>query len=90
MKKKEKTLSSELEQAFNTLKKKREEAGSIPENGKKIVIVGEEKDFSGMALKVTKGVIRNGVYHSYKAGTKWEEIDVFGKRNIGFSYCDFK
>lgn len=89
MAKDNKTEAKEIEVALNTLKKKKEEAGIIPADKKKIKIVGGMKDFSGMTLKVKKGVIKDGQYYSYDAGTKWEDIDTFGRKNIRFSESDF-
>lgn len=89
-KNKEKIESKELENAINSLKEGKVQRGVIPDDKKRIKIVGDMKDFSGMTLKITKGVVKNDIYKSYKAGTKWEDIDVFGRKNIHFSESDFK
>ena len=82
--------SSEITDALSTLKKKKEDAGIIPADGKKIVVTDGRQDFSGKSLKIIKGLFKNGKNYSYKAGTKWEDIDVFGKKNIRFKESDFK
>lgn len=79
----------DIELALNTLKKKKEEAGTIPSDNKKIVVVNGKKDFKGRSLKVNKGLFKNGQNYTYKAGTKWEDIDIFGKKNIHFNESDF-
>lgn len=81
----------EVEKALNTFKEQKEKEGIIPKSNKKIVLMDNGvEDFSGMTLKITKGVIKNDVYYSYKAGTNWEAIDAFGKKNIRFNISDFK
>jgi len=81
----------DLQNAIDTIKKKKEFDGSIRSDNKKIIITENGiENFSGMTLRITKGVIRNDVYYSYKAGTKWEDIDIFGKKNISFNKSDFK
>lgn len=88
--KNEKIEKDEIQDAINTIKKRKEEVGAIPVDNKKIVVVENgKKNFSGMALKRAKSVIKNNVCYSYKAGTKWEEIDEFGKKNIDFNENDF-
>jgi hypothetical protein len=87
--KKEQTKGIEIEAALNILKDKKEAAGLIPASNKKIVIVDGQKDFSGKSLKIQKGLFKNGQMYTYAAGTKWENIDIFGKKNIHFSESDF-
>lgn len=90
MSKKEKIDNVEIESAINQIKRDREERGAVPTTSKKILVIENGvKSFSGMSLKKTKGVIKGGVYYSYKAGTKWEDIDSFGKKNIDFLESDF-
>ena len=87
---KNKIESLELEKAINTVKTNKEEKGIIPKSEKKIVIINGEKDFSGMTLKISKALYKNNQNYVYKAGTKWEDIDIFGKKNIKFTENDFK
>jgi len=79
----------ELEKTFAAIKGEKEVKGLIPSDGKKIVIIDGRKDFSGKALKIQKGVFKNGQMYTYSAGTKWEELDAFAKKNIVFSEGDF-
>lgn len=85
----EKIEKDDVELALNTLKKKKQEAGAIPNDNKKIVIINGKIDFKGKSLKVNKGLFKNGQNYTYKAGTKWEDIDNFGKANIRFNESDF-
>lgn len=88
-KKAAKDTAKEFESALNALKKKKEEKGIIPSDNKKVVIIDGKKDFSGKVLKIQKGLFKNGQNYTYSAGTKWEELDVFAKKNIHFSESDF-
>ncbi len=88
-KKNNEKLDSQLENALNTIKAKKEQAGIIPKNNKKIIIINGVKDFKGKSLRIGKGLFKRGQNYLYKAGTKWEDIDNFGKKNIHFSETDF-
>lgn len=81
--------ANEIEVALNVLKEKKEQAGQIPADNKKIVIIGGTQDFSGKSLRITKGLFKNDQNYSYAAGTKWEDIDLFGRKNIHFEESDF-
>lgn len=81
--------SKELEEALNKIKSQKEKQGDVPKNNKKIVIVNGRKEFKGKSLKIEKRLFLNGQNYVYLAGTKWEEIDEFGKKNIHFSESDF-
>lgn len=87
--KKNNELNSEIENTLNTLKKKKEERGNIPNNNKKIIIINNQKEFKGKSLKISKGLFKDGQNYVYKAGTPWEDIDIFGRKNIHFSESDF-
>ncbi len=80
--------NSDIQGALNTLKKSKEEKGIVPKSNK-IVIVNSKIDFKGKSLKINKGLFKGGQNYTYKAGTKWEDIDVFGKKNIHFKESDF-
>mgnify|MGYP005990432401 CR=1 FL=1 len=81
--------SKELEKALNKIKSQKEEKGDIPKNNKKIVIVNGRKEFKGRSLKIEKRLFKNGQNYVYLAGTKWDDIDEFGKKNLCFSESDF-
>lgn len=89
MTKDKKIESSELDKALDVLKAKKEESGIIPKSSKKTIIVNGKKEFKGKSLRIDKGLFKNGQNYTYKAGTKWADIDVFGKKNISFSESDF-
>jgi hypothetical protein len=84
-----KEQANEIEAVLNAVKKDKEENGVIPADNKKIIIIDGQKDFSGKSLKIQKGLFKNGQNYSYAAGTKWEDIDIFGRKNIHFSESDF-
>lgn len=79
----------DIENALNILKETKEKNGSIPSNGTKIKVAGEETNFDGKTLRISKSVYVNGRSKTYAAGTAWEAIDAFGKKNIVFSASDF-
>ena len=83
------TESSDLDKALDVLKTKREEKGIIPKSDKKTIIVNGKKEFTGKSLKIDKGLFKDGQNYTYRAGTKWADIDVFGKKNISFAESDF-
>ena len=84
-----KEQAGEIEAAVNKIKEEREENGIIQADNKRIVIIDGQRDFSGKSLKIEKGLFKNGRNYSYAAGTKWENIDNFGRKNIDFSESDF-
>lgn len=84
-----KIKSDEIQAAISTLKTNKEEKGIIPATNKKIIIRSGVSNFKGKSLKIDKGLFKNGRNHFYKAGTKWEDVDAFGKKNIVFSESDF-
>ena len=78
-----------IENVLNKVKKNKEDKGVIPADNKKIVITGNANTFKGKSLKITKGLFKDGQNYSYSAGTKWEDIDNFGRKNISFLITDF-
>ena len=78
-----------VQNVLNKVKKNKEDKGLIPADNKKIVITGNANTFKGKSLKISKGLFKDGQNYSYPAGTKWEEIDNFGRKNISFSEADF-
>jgi len=87
--KSKKLESKEIETAINMIKDKREEKGIIPATKKKLLIGGGVVNFSRKSLRIDKGLFKNGQNYSYKAGTSWEDIDAFGRKNIAFNESDF-
>ena len=78
-----------VQNVLNQVKKNKEDKGVIPADNKKIIITGNANTFKGKSLKITKGLFKNGRNYKYPAGTKWEDIDNFGRINISFSKADF-
>lgn len=78
-----------VQNVLNAVKKQKEDKGVIPADNKKIVITGNANTFKGKSLKIAKGLFKDGQNYLYKAGTKWEDIDNFGRKNISFSKADF-
>lgn len=74
-----------IEGALNALKTKAENEGLKPKTTSVII-----RDFAGKTLKRSKSVMHNKQQFFVKAGTKWEDVDVFARRNIVFSDADFK
>lgn len=85
----EKEEEKEFSAAINALKEKKAAEGIIPNDNKKIKIINGHKDFSGKKLKIQKSFFKNGEMYSYVAGTAWEDLDAFAKKNIHFSESDF-
>lgn len=83
-----KEQAEEIAAAFNAVISEKEVQGIIPATAK-IAIIDGHKDFSGKSLRITKGLFKNNQNYSYAAGTKWEDIDVFGRKNIHFEESDF-
>lgn len=81
--------AQDIEIALNAIKNKKVEEGIIPNDGKKIAIIGGQEDFSGKKLKIQKSFFKNNQQYTYAAGTAWEDIDLFGKKNIQFEKTDF-
>lgn len=86
---KETITKESVQNVLNTVKKSKEDKGEIPADNKKIRITGNANTFKGKSLKITKGLFKDGQNYSYPAGTKWEDIDNFGRKNISFSKADF-
>ena len=84
-----KEFNAEITAAINTVKKQKEDKGIIPKNNKTIVMIDGQKDYKGKTLKRQKCVYVNNQNYSYPIDTKWEDIDIFGRKNIKFSDKDF-
>ncbi len=78
-----------VQNVLNKVKKAQEDKGVIPADNKKIIITGNADTFKGKSLKISKGLFKNGQNYNYPVGTKWEDIDNFGRKNISFSKADF-
>ena len=78
-----------VQNVLNAVKKNKEDKGVIPADNKKIIITGNANTFKGKSLKISKGLFKDGQNYNYPAGTKWEDIDNFGRKNISFSEADF-
>lgn len=79
----------DFENALNTIKKAKETKGIIPGNNKKIIIKGNSEQFTRKTLRIDKRLFKDGENYLVPAGTKWEEIDNFHRKNISFSKADF-
>lgn len=81
--------STEFQNVLSSLKKEKEDKGAILPNNKKIIIKGNANLFKGKSLKIDKGLFKDGENYVAPAGTKWEDINNFLRKNISFSQADF-
>lgn len=75
----------EVENIMNSVMKKKIENGDIPKTTTQVLV----KDFAGKVLKRTKSVFVGGTQYFVNAGTKWEDVEKFMRKNTRFTDADF-
>jgi hypothetical protein len=79
-------VGKEAEEILNSIKDHKINEGIIPRTTTKIRI----QDFAGKVLCRSKSIYMGGVQYFVKAGTKWEDVDKFARKNIAFTEADFE
>lgn len=77
--------AEEVAEAINTIKEHDVKNGRMPKTASVKI-----EDFAGKVLKRTKSVIKGNNQVTVEKGTKWEDIDAFGRKQISFQKEDFE
>ncbi len=81
-----KSEGKEIEEIMNSITDKKIETGDLPSSTSHVLV----QDFAGKVLRRTKSVFISGTQYFVKAGTKWEDVDKFARKQISFSDADFE
>jgi len=80
------SVKEEAQEIINAVKDEQIKEGIIDKTPQIVVV---STDFAGKKLKISKGLYKNGRQITIEAGTKWEDVSPFLRKNIKFTEKDF-